>query len=251
MKKVALFIPCFVDSFYPRVAEATLKILEDLGYDVTYPLNQTCCGQPFANSGEEEQTRVLTSKFVDIFSGYDYIVSPSASCVSMVKNHYNEYLPYSDRLKKVQNSIYEICEFLYDVVKIKELNVTFAHRVGLHQSCHGLRELRLGTSSELVKPLFSKAKYLLNLVKDIEIVELKRPDECCGFGGTFSVNEPDISIQMGKDRLEDHLNAKAEYITGFDSSCLMHLEGIAKHEKYPIKIVHIAEILAGMVDEAL
>ncbi len=250
MKKVALFIPCFVDSFYPRAAEATLGILENLGFDVTYPLSQTCCGQPFANSGEEDETRVLASKFIDIFSGYDYIVSPSASCVSMVKNHYQEYLPPSEKLKKVQNSIYEICEFLYDVVKIKELNVTFAHRVGLHQSCHGLRELELGVGSELVKPLFSKARYLLELVKGIEIVDLERPDECCGFGGTFSVNEPDISIKMGKERLQDHINAKAEYITGFDSSCLMHLEGIAKYEKYPVKIVHIAEILSGMADES-
>jgi len=249
-KIVALFIPCYVDEIYPKVALATLKLLEKFGFKVEYPLEQTCCGQPMANSGCISEAKKLALRFVDIFYKYDYIVAPSASCVSMVKNHYPDFIDVDERYKKVQNSIYEICEFLTDIVDVKKLDVSFPHKVGFHQSCHGLRELHLSTPSELNEPYYSKPLKLLKMVKDIEIVDLKRPDECCGFGGTFSINEPDISIRMGKDRLKDHLEAKAQYITGFDSSCLMHLQGIAKYENYPVKIVHIAEILAGMADES-
>ncbi len=250
MKTIGLFIPCYIDKIYPKVAEATLLLLKKLGFSIKYPLSQTCCGQPFANSGFEEETRSFAKHFVNVFKEYDYIVAPSASCVAMVKKHYQEYLPPSKELFKVQNSIYEICEFLYDVVKLKEIDATFPHRVGFHQSCHGLRELEIGTSSELAKPIFSKARYLLSLVKGIEIVELERADECCGFGGTFSVNEPEISIKMGRDRIADHLRAKAEYIVGYDSSCLMHMEGIIKHDNLNIKTLHIVEILAGTANES-
>jgi len=243
--KIALFVPCYVNYLYPDAAIATLELLEAQGFEVRYPKAQTCCGQPFANSGLEEETRRFAEHFIEVFDGYDYIVAPGASCVAMVKHHYNEYLPASPKLEKIQNRIYDITEFLHDVVKLSSLEISFPHRVGLHQSCHGLRELGLGTPSELALPLSSKAKNLLKLVRDIELVELERPDECCGFGGTFSINEPEISIRMGKDRIADHQRAKAEYIAGFDLSCLMHMEGIIKAEKKPLKVVHIAEILAG------
>jgi L-lactate dehydrogenase complex protein LldE len=222
-------------------------MLTDLGFRVEYPLSQTCCGQPFANSGYEEETKSFAKKFVDIFSGYDYIVAPSASCVNMVKNHYKSYLPNDARLKEIEDSIYEICEFLVDVVKLDRVDVSFPHKVGFHQSCHGLRELGLGVGSELVKEIYSKPLSLLKMVNDIEIIDLKRPDECCGFGGMFSVKESEISIRMGEDRIEDHINSKAEYIVGYDSSCLMHMESIAKHQKRGIGFLHIIEILAGSI----
>ena len=249
-KKVALFIPCFIDSFYPNVGVASLKLLKKLGYEVEYPLNQTCCGQPFFNSGVEKEARVFAKNFLEIFKGYEYIVAPSASCVAFIKKRYQDILPFSKDLLSVQNSIYEICEFLYDIVKLDKLDVSFPHKVGFHQSCHGLRELGLGVSSELVNPYYSKVLSLLKLVKDIEIVKLKREDECCGFGGTFSVNEPEISVRMGRDRIEDHLNSGAEYIVGYDSSCLMHMQSIAKKDKTDIKFLHVVEILAGEFDES-
>ncbi len=248
-KTVGLFIPCYIDEIYPKAALATLRLLEKFDFKVEYPLEQTCCGQPMANTGCASDTKKLALRFIDIFHKYDYIVAPSASCVSMVKNHYEDFIEVSERYKKVQSSIYEICEFLTDVVKVKELDSSFPHRVGFHQSCHGLRELHLSTPSELNEPYYSKPLKLLKMVKDIKIVELKRPDECCGFGGTFSINEPEISIQMGKDRVLDHLNAGAEYIVGYDSSCLMHMEGIIKANSYDIKILHIAQVLAGVYDE--
>jgi len=247
-KRVGLFIPCYIDKFYPNVAVSALKLLKKFGFSVEYPFDQTCCGQPMANTGCKADTKRLALRFIKIFKEYDYIVAPSASCVSMVKNHYEEYIEPTDEYRHIQSNIYEISEFLTDVVKIKELDVSFPHKVGFHQSCHGLRELNLGISSELNLPYYSKPLSLLKRVKDIEIVELKRPDECCGFGGTFSINEPEISIRMGKDRIKDHLEAGAEYIVGYDSSCLMHLEGIIKSEGYDIKIAHIAEVLAGTVD---
>ncbi len=249
-KVVGLFIPCYIDELYPRVALATLKLLEKFGYEVIYPMEQTCCGQPMANTGCATDTAKLAKRFVDIFYKFDYIVAPSASCVSMVKNHYPRYIKEDEKYKKVRNSIYEISEFLTDIVKPKEFEVSFAHKVGFHQSCHGLRELDLSTPSELNEPYYSKPLKLLKMVKDIEIVQLKRPDECCGFGGTFSINEPEISIKMGKDRVLDHLNAGAEFIVGYDSSCLMHMEGIIKANHYDIKIAHIAEVLAGVIDES-
>ncbi len=245
MKTIGLFIPCYIDKIYPNVAEATLILLKKLGFKVEYPLSQTCCGQPFANSGFIKEAKTFAENFINIFKEYDYIVAPSASCIATVRKNYQNYLPPSKDLFKVQNSSFEICEFLYDIVKLKEIDVSFPHKVGFHQSCHGLRELEIGVSSELAKPPFSKARYLLELVKDIKIVELERADECCGFGGTFSINEPEISIKMGRDRIKDHLNAKAEYIVGYDSSCLMHMEGIIKYNKLPIKTLHIVEILAG------
>ncbi len=249
-KTVGLFIPCYIDKFYPEVALATLRLLQRYGFSVEYPFDQTCCGQPMANTGCENDTKKLALRFVDIFKEYDYIVAPSASCVSMVKNHYEEYIEPTKEYRHIQKNIFEICEFLTDIVDLKDLDVSFAHKVGFHQSCHGLRELNLARPSELNLPYYSKPLSLLKLVKDIEIVELKRPDECCGFGGTFSINEPEISIRMGKDRIKDHLEAGAEYIVGYDSSCLMHMEGIIKKEGYDIKIAHIAQILAGTIDEA-
>lgn len=244
---IGLFIPCYINEIYPNVALATLKLLENQGFKVEYPTNQTCCGQPMANSGCSSDTRSLARRFVDIFAKYDFVVAPSASCVSMVKNHYSEHVSDMSAYPKLQSSIYEICEFLHDIVKVESFDVRFAHSVALHQSCHGLRELHLGVSSELQIPFSSKALNLLKMVKDIEIKQLKRPDECCGFGGTFCVNEPEISTRMGQDKLDDAKASKAEYLVGFDSSCLMHLEAIAKREQREIKIAHIAEILSGQL----
>ena len=244
MKRVALFIPCFIDSFYPRVGVAMLKLLCKLGFEVVYPKNQTCCGQPMYNSGYKKEAKDLAQKFYNDFREFDYIVAPSASCISMVKVHYRELLE-TDRFKEISSKSFEICEFLHDIVKLKELNVSFAHSIALHKSCHGLRELELGVSSERNLPYSNKVENLLRLVKDIQIKPLKNADECCGFGGTFSVNESDISIKMGRDKLQHFYNSGAEFLVGYDNSCLMHLASLDPN----IKVLHVVEILAGIADE--
>ncbi len=243
--KVGLFIPCFMNELYPNSCMATLKILKNQGLDVEYPLEQTCCGQPMANSGCSKDMKTLAYQFVDTFKKYDYIVAPTGSCVTMVKEHYEPFFDDNKDYNKVKASIYEICEFLHDIIKVEKFDAKFPHKVGVHNSCHGHRALGLGSASELNIPQNNKLKNLLNLVEGIEIVELNRDDECCGFGGTFSVTEPDISVAMGKDRIKDHLDSQAEVMTGADMSCLMHMEGIINRNNDPIKIMHITEILAG------
>lgn len=241
--KVALFIPCYVDLIYPQVAMATLELLEKRGIEVEYPEAQTCCGQPMANTGCSKEARPAAEHFVKTFTGYEYVVCPSGSCVSMVRNHYRGLLPDSDEVLAVRRRTYELCEFLTDVLAVKDIDARFPHRVGFHQSCHGLRELRLGRSSERQDPPFSKPRQLLEQVKDIEIVELTRTDECCGFGGTFAVNEEAISALMGKNRIADHEGAGAEYIVATDMSCLMHMEGLIKRDEKNLEVKHIAEVL--------
>lgn len=244
--KIGLFIPCFMNELYPKSCVATLKLLKNLNLDVDYPLEQTCCGQPMANSGCSKDMKSLAIKFVETFKKYDYIVAPTGSCVTMVKEHYEPFFSEDNEdYNKVKTSIYEVCEFLHDVIKVEKLDVSFPYKVGVHNSCHGHRALGLGTATELNVPPLNKLRNLLSLVKDIEIVDLKRDDECCGFGGTFCVTEEAISVAMGKDRIKDHVQANAQVMTGADMSCLMHMEGIINRDNEAIKVMHITEILAG------
>ena len=239
---VGLFIPCYIDQFYPNAAIATLNLLSKLGVNVVYPSRQTCCGQPMANSGFEHLTHGCNDLFIENFSDFDYIVSPSGSCVLHIKDH----LHADDKelaAEGIRKKIYELTEFLTDVLKVEKLTASFPHKVGVHQSCHGQRGLMLAQMSELVAAPFSKPMHLLNMVDGLEIVTLNRPDECCGFGGTFCVAEEAVSVKMGKDRVADHLHNGAEYITAADMSCLMHMEGILRRQKSNVKVLHIAEIL--------
>ena len=243
--KVGLFIPCYVDQLKPEVGMATLKVLEQAGVDVEFPEDQTCCGQPMANSGCGREAAKVARKFVRIFARYDYVVGPSGSCVSMVRNHYGHYLHGQRDYERLRTRIYELCEFLHDVLGKRSWPARFPHRVGIHQGCHGVRELRLARSSELRAPPFDKVRALLSSVEGISLVELSRSDECCGFGGTFAVAEDAVSGMMGRDRVDDHERAGAEVITGVDPSCLLHLEGIARRRKKPMRVMHVSQILAG------
>ncbi len=230
--RVALFIPCYVNQFYPQVAVASLELLEKLGCEVVYPLEQTCCGQPMANSGYQHLSKDCETLFQENFDQYEYIVCPSGSCTLHIKDHV-----------ELKGKIMELSEFLVDVLKVEKLNVSFPHKVGLHQSCHGQRGLKISSMSELMSPSFSKPEHLLNMVSGLSLIELEKKDECCGFGGTFCVSEEAISAKMGKDRVKDHLDHEAEFITGNDMSCLMHLEGILRRKGSSVKVKHIAEIL--------
>lgn len=240
--KVGLFIPCYINQLYPQVAIATLELLEKLNIDVYYPQGQTCCGQPLGNSGYEEDSKGACQLFVENFKNYDYIVGPSGSCIYHVKHHF-DILEQTPEVKKVRNNAYELCEFIVKIVGKTDLGASFPYKVGLHKSCHGLRGLKLGSCSEVVGEHFSTEESLLKNVQGLTLMPLNRKDECCGFGGTFSVFEEAISVKMGKDRILDHLNSDVEVITGADHSCLMHLEGLINRNKQPLKVMHIAEIL--------
>ena len=243
--KIGLFVPCYIDQFYPDVAIATLEILESLDCveGVFYPKEQTCCGQPMANSGCNADLPTLANRFVTQFSEADYVVCPSGSCVAMVRMQYGNFVD-SSALPTIDATL-ELSEFLVDVADYDCERIDFPYRVGLHQSCHGLRELRLGQSSERNVPSFSKPRSLLQQLRGIELVDLQRTDECCGFGGTFAVDEEAVSCMMGEDRIADHRQAQAEVITAVDMSCLMHLDGLIRRQAVQLPVMHLAEILAG------
>jgi L-lactate dehydrogenase complex protein LldE len=195
-----------------------------------------------ANAGFEKQAIPLAEKFDTLFSGFDYVVAPSVSCTAFVKLNYPRLLNHQCQSAK---HCMDVVEFLHDVVKINHRLGTFPHKVSLHNSCHGVRELGLSSPSEEHVAPFNKIKDLLRLVDGIDIVEPERPDECCGFGGMFSVEETAVSAQMGLDKLERHIQTGAEYITGPDCSCLMHMAGIARKQGKNIEFKHVVEILAS------
>ena len=243
--KVGLFIPCYINAIYPNVGVASYRLLKSLGVDVDYPLDQTCCGQPMANAGFEDESMKLALRFDDLFREYDYIVGPSASCVAFVKENHPGILEKEGHVCQSAGKIYDICEFIHDVVKPTSLQASFPHKVSIQNSCHGVRLMHLSSPSELNIPYYNKLRDLLSLVKGIEVVEPERPDECCGFGGMFAVEEHAVSGQMGRDKVQRHIDTGAEYIVGADSSCLMHQNGIISREKLPIKTIHIVEVLAA------
>ena len=260
--RVALFVPCYIDQLYPDVGMATLELLEAAGCEVVFPEGQTCCGQPMANTGCWDEARPIARRFVDLFTGdeggpFDYVVCPSGSCTSMVRSHYHELLADDGEalqtLAALKPKVLDLVEFLTDVKPYEgfgdAIQARFPHTIGVHQSCHGLRELRLGPSSERmddgVPKDGGKVAHLLRQVDGIEIVDLSRPDECCGFGGTFSVTEEAVSVMMGRDRIADHQRNGSAVIVAGDMSCLMHMEGLIRREGHPQKVMHLAQVLAG------
>jgi L-lactate dehydrogenase complex protein LldE len=243
--KAALFIPCYIDALFPEVGIATLELLERLGVKVDYPLDQTCCGQPMANSGCEKDAAAAEALFVKNFTGYDYIVTPSGSCTHHVRENLTA-ISQTRVVQKVRRSVYDLVEFLHDVLEVREFPwAEFRHTVGLHIGCASLRSLRLASMSEVQGTPFSKPMALLAKVKGIGFARPQRPDECCGFGGTFSVFEEPVSARMGYDKVSDHANAGAEYIVSGDMSCLMHQKGCAERMGLGVKFIHIAQVLNG------
>ena len=243
--KTGLFIPCYVDAFFPEVGIATLELLERFDVDVVYPLDQTCCGQPMANSGCERDAAATEALFVRNFAGFDYVVTPSGSCTHHVREHLTA-IPQTEDVVSVRKRTYELVEFLHDVLGVRQFPwAEFPHAVGLHNGCASLRALRTAKMSEIDGPSFSKPLRLLGAVKGIRFVAPQRPDECCGFGGTFSVFEEPVSARMGYDKVQDHQRAGAEYIVSADMSCLMHQKGCAERLGLPLKFIHIAQILNG------
>lgn len=240
--RVGLFIPCYVDALYPQVGVATYRLLRKLKLNVVYPERQTCCGQPMANGGFERMSEHLAERFEDKFRDFDYVVTPSVSCAAFVRVNYPQIL---DHACQTPEKTMELVEFLHDILKVRELPGSFPHVVSVHNSCHGVRELGLSSPSELqIKP-FNKIVDLLQLKDGITVKEPDRKDECCGFGGMFAVEEPYVSSRMDNDKVKAHMATGAEIVTGSDCSCLMHMQGVAARQKYPVKFMHVAEILAA------
>jgi L-lactate dehydrogenase complex protein LldE len=234
---VDLFIPCFIDQFYPETGHSVVKILKKLGVEIHYNPNQTCCGQPSFNSGYWKETLPITKKFIKDFPNDRLIVSPSASCTGFVKNYLQElsteesYLKEHSRLKR---NLTEFTDFLVNHLKVEDLGASFPHKVTYHDACTALREY--GIKDE--------PRRLLAKVKGLELIEMKETDVCCGFGGTFSVKMKPISVAMTEQKVQNALETGAEYIVSTEASCLMNIGGYIKRNKLPIKTIHIADILA-------
>jgi L-lactate dehydrogenase complex protein LldE len=245
---VSLFVPCYVDQLAPDVAWATLRVLERAGCRVHYDPDQGCCGQPFLNRGAKDEARRLARLHVARFGAAEAVVSPSASCVATVRRRFGELGACETEAAQAQTErTYELGEFLVRVLGKTALGARFPYRVALLPSCHGLRELGLGTPSERVGGAYapSPGETLLGAVEDLVLVSPDRADECCGFGGAFSVTHPTLSGRMGRARLRACAEAGAEYVTSTDVSCLLHLEGLRRRDGFGPRAIHLAEILAN------
>jgi len=228
--RVSLFITCFNDTLFPDTGRATVALLERLGCDVEFRREQTCCGQMHGNSGYEDAARPLAERFARVFAGAEAVVSPSASCVGFVREHYPRMgVPFEGP------PVYELTEFLVDVLGVEDVGASFPHRVTLHPTCHSVRALGVG----------DRPARLLRAVRGIDLVELEEALECCGFGGTFAVKNADTSMAMLGDKLGRVLATRAEVCTAVDTSCLMHIGGGLRRQRAGVRTMHIAEILAA------
>jgi L-lactate dehydrogenase complex protein LldE len=235
---VQLFIPCFVDQLYPQTAFNMVKVLEKAGAEVTYNTEQTCCGQPAFNAGFRDEARDVCTKFLKDFSGHDYVVAPSASCVGFVKNYYSTLFNNSslhNEVKDMQKRIFEFSSFMVNVLGVEDVGATLHGKATYHDSCAGLRECRIK----------EEPRKLLSRVKGLELLEMNDVETCCGFGGSFAVKFESISVAMADQKVNNALATGADYIISTDLSCLMHLEGYIKHKGHPIRTMHIADVLAN------
>jgi L-lactate dehydrogenase complex protein LldE len=242
---IGLFMPCYIDLVYPKVGIATLELLERFGLNVDYLLNQTCCGQPMSNSGDQANAEAAERLFVENFKGYDCIIGPAGSCVKQVRCHFDT-MDQTNDVTHVRENTYELIEFLYDILKVEPFPwAEFPHSVAIHNSCSSIRGLGLAKRSEIMGAPFNKTEALLSKVRGSVLVPLDRPDECCGFGSTFSVTDEAVSARMGFDKIQDQLRHGAEYVVSPDMSCLMHQQGIARRAEVDLKYLHVAQVLNG------
>ncbi|MGW6457317.1 (Fe-S)-binding protein [Streptomyces sp. NPDC055078] len=234
--RVALFVTCVTDALFPATGIATVRVLERLGVVVDFPAGQTCCGQPQFNTGYRRETEPLVRRTARVFEGYEYVVTPSGSCAAMIREHYAGFGESA-----LAPRTYELTEFLVDVLGVTDVGAYFPHTVTYHPSCHGLRTLRLG----------DRPRRLLQAVEGLRLLELPGAEECCGFGGTFAVKNADVSAAMGEDKVGAAAGTGASVLCGADNSCLMHLDGIIRRRREPLRPLHLAEILASTETEPL
>ncbi len=237
---VALFATCINDVMFPGTPKAVVTVLERLGCTVEFPLEQTCCGQMFTNTGYFDPAIPDVRNYVKAFSGYDYIVGPSGSCVGAVRHQHPMLAAHAKdeglavEVDKVVARTYDFTEFLVDVLKVTDVGAYFPHRVTYHPTCHSVRVAKVG----------DRPYQLLEKVKGIDLVPLPDADQCCGFGGTFSVKNPDVSVAMGGDKARHVASTGAEYLVTGDNACLMHIGGLLHRQNAGIKTLHLAELLA-------
>jgi L-lactate dehydrogenase complex protein LldE len=235
---VHVFIPCFVDQLYPTAGFNTIKVLEKAGCSVIYNPEQTCCGQPAFNAGYWGESREVCNKFINDFSGAEHIVVPSASCTGFIKNYYSKIYDNASNQKDtrgLQEKVYELSDFLVNVLKIDDLGAQFDGVATYHDSCAALRECKIK----------SEPRKLLDKVKGLTLVELQENETCCGFGGTFAVKFEGISVAMGEQKVQHIVNTNADYLISTDLSCLMHIGGVMEKKALPIKSLHLADVLAS------
>ncbi len=237
--RVTLFIPCFIDSLYPHVAVAIVKILERLGHEVDYPEAQTCCGQPPFNSGYWDEARVVAVKQLDCFLDAEVVVSASGSCGAMFKKFYRELFhetPQESAANALADKTFEFSEFLVKKLGVRDVGARFEGRVTFHDGCHGLREL--GTREA--------PRELLRAVKGLELIEMSEGESCCGFGGMFAVKYPQISTAMAEVKCNSIIDTGVDYVVSNDSSCLMQIQGyLNRHSPRIMKSLHLAEVLVN------
>lgn len=236
--RVALFITCLGDQFFPEVGECAVKVLRRLGAEVTFNAAQTCCGQPAFNTGYREEARAVARRVLDMFDDAEYVVAPSGSCTTMVRVFYPELFQddvvLGRKAEGLGERFFEFSEFLVKVLKVEDVGASFKARVTYHDSCHLLRELGVSEGP----------RKLIRSVRGVELVEMEDDRLCCGFGGTFSVKFPEVSTAMGEDKIRAATESRAEYLVANDSGCLMHLAGVIHRRGLPVKTMHLAELLA-------
>jgi L-lactate dehydrogenase complex protein LldE len=235
---VDIFVPCFVDQIFPQAALNMVKVLEKVGCDVNYNPEQTCCGQPAFNAGYWEEAKQVGEKFIKEFNQDRYIVSPSASCVGMIKNYYPEMFYNSalhNEYKQISKNIYEFSSFLVNVLKVTNVGAKLEGIATYHDSCAALRECKIK----------QEPRALLKNVQGLEIVEMKDTETCCGFGGTFSAKFEPIAVGMGSDKVKNAMDTGAQYLISTDASCLLHMDGYIKKHNQEIKTMHLADVLAS------
>jgi L-lactate dehydrogenase complex protein LldE len=239
--RVSLFITCFNDTLFPQTGRAVVTLLERLGHTVEFPLEQTCCGQMHFNTGYQREAIPLVRRFTEVFADSEVVVCPSASCVGMVRDLYPRAAELAEdhelarAVSDLAPRVFELSEFLVNKLGLEDVGAYFPHRVTYHPTCHSLRMIRVGDA-----PL-----KLLRAVRGIDLVELPRADECCGFGGTFAIKNADTSMAMLGDKLRCVLDTRAEYCAAADTSCLMHIGGALHRQRAGVGTVHLAEILAS------
>ncbi|MFN9784142.1 MAG: (Fe-S)-binding protein [Sphingobacteriales bacterium] len=234
---VQIFIPCFIDQLFPDTAFNMIKVLEKAGCKVHYNEEQTCCGQPAFNAGFREESKIVCKKFIEDFSGREFIVTPSASCAGFVKNYYHKLLSGASNINDIramQSRIFELSDFLVNIVKKVDFGASFPHKVTYHDSCAALRECHVK----------KEPRKLLEHVEGLELVEMSDVETCCGFGGTFAVKFEDISGAMADQKITHAMDTGADYIISTDASCLMHLDGFANKQGKKIQTIHLADVLA-------
>jgi len=237
--RVSLFVTCIVDQLFPRVGLAMAEVLEWLGYRVDFPEAQTCCGQPAFNSGYRAEARAVARHFLEVFEGAEYVVVPSGSCTSMITHHFADLFrkdpAWLERARRMETRVWEFSKFVLEVARREDVGARLDAVATYHDSCHALRELGVKEGP----------RRLLSRVRGLTLREMNRAEECCGFGGTFSVKFPEVSGGMAETKIDAILETGADLVVSIDSSCLMQIQGVLSRAGSPVRTMHLAEVLAS------